>query len=377
MSSLSPNELVLAVQPASRLVRRPLEWLWQCKLAFGKLAMLDGDPDQGKSLVALDLCARLSRGREMPDGGPGPGPVASLILQEEDDAEDTVLPRLKALGADTDRVFVWGWRDLGEGPPQFPAGAGMLGRVLAQTGARLVVIDPVMAFLDQSVAANSEQAVRRALRALSNLARQFGCVVLLVRHLNKEVSLRAMYRGGGSIGLLAACRSAWLIGRDPEAPQRRVLAQVKNNLAVAQPSLAYEVVTGEGDSPAVTWHGPSRWTADELLAAADRRPAAAPQRDRACDFLAEFLKGGPRTVREVWAAAQEQGISEHTLRRARKERSVRSRKVWRGEVQTNYWLLPGQTLEGIVPHGRELDEWDRKIAELEKMYPPASPFEDE
>jgi hypothetical protein len=377
MVSPALNEPVLAVRPASQLTVRPLEWLWQGRLAFGKLAMLDGDPEQGKSLVALDLCARLSRGREMPDGSPGPGPAVSLVLQEEDDAEDTVLPRLKALGADTDRVLLWGSQDFGEGPPQFPAGAGLLERVLAQTGARLVVIDPVMGFLDQSVSANSDQGVRRALRVLSRLARRYGCVILLVRHLNKEISLRAMYRGGGSIGLLAACRSAWLIGHDPEAPRRRVLAQVKNNLAVPQPSLAYEVVTGEGNAPALTWHGPSRWTADELLAAADRRPAPAPQRDRACDFLAEFLKGGPRKVREVWAAAQEQGITEHTLRRARKELSIRSRKVWQGEVQNNYWMLRGQTLEGIVPHAKELDEWDQRIAELEKMYPPASPFEDE
>ncbi len=377
MSSPPPHESVLSVRPASQLAPRPLEWLWQWRLAFGKLAMLDGDPEQGKSLVALDLCARLSTGREMPDGSPGPGLAASLILQEEDGPEDTVLPRLKALGADTDRVFVWGWRDLGEGPPQFPAGAGLLERVLAQTGARLVVIDPMMAFLDQSVAANSEQAVRRALRALSNLARQFGCAILLVRHLNKEISLRAMYRGGGSIGLLAACRSAWLIGRDPEARQRRVLAQVKNNLAVPQPSLAYEVVSGEGGQPALSWAGPSRWTADELLAADQKRPAPAPQRDRACEFLADFLKGGPRTVREVWAAAQEQGLSEHTLRRARKELAIRSRKVWQGEVQNNYWLLRGQTLEGIVPHGEDLDEWDRWVAEQEKKYPPLSSFEDE
>jgi AAA domain len=122
-----------------------------------------------------------------------------------------------------------------------PADLDLLEQAIVRTDARLVVIDPVMAFLDQSVMVNSDQSVRRTLAPLARLARIHRCAVLLVRHLNKQGGFHALYRGGGSIGLLAACRSGWLIGRDPHVPERRILAQVKNNLAGPQPSLAYEL----------------------------------------------------------------------------------------------------------------------------------------
>ncbi len=105
---------------------------------------------------------------------------------------------------------------------------------------------------------------------------------------------------------------------------------------------------------------------------AGRRPGTGQVPDRAGP-----PRRRPRPPREVWAAAQGQGLSEHTLRRARKELAIRSRKVWRGDEQNNYWLLRGQTLAGVVPHGEDLDAWDRCVAEVEKKYPPLSAFEDE
>jgi RecA-family ATPase len=208
MSSPNPLERCAGVQALSELATQPVAWLWPARLALGKLAVLDGDPDQGKSLVALDLCARLSTGRPMPDGSPGPGPAASLILQDEDTADDTLLPRLKSLGAELKRVSVWRGRDGQDEVMRFPRDLGLLEEALIKTGARLVVLDPVMAFLDQGIIANSDQSVRRALSPLARLAAQLGVAVLLVRHLNKFRGQGPLYRCGGSIGLLAACRSA-------------------------------------------------------------------------------------------------------------------------------------------------------------------------
>src|SRR5215831_13080294 len=96
----------MQLQRVNELKPEPLSWLWQQRLGLGKLAMLDGDPGLGKSLVALDLCARLSTGRPMPDGSPGLGPGNALVLNAEDGPEDTTRPRLEALGADLERVFV-------------------------------------------------------------------------------------------------------------------------------------------------------------------------------------------------------------------------------------------------------------------------------
>src|SRR5438105_10443783 len=96
----------MQVQPVSELTEEAIAWCWLNRLAFGKLALLDGDPGLGKSLLALDLCARLSTGRPMPDGSAGPGVCNSLVLNAEDGAADTIRPRLQALGADLERVFV-------------------------------------------------------------------------------------------------------------------------------------------------------------------------------------------------------------------------------------------------------------------------------
>ena len=136
--------------PLSQLVPRSVAWLWPGRLALGKLAILDGDPDLGKSLVTLDLCARLSTGRDFPDGQPSGGPANSVILCDEDNAEDTIRPRIEALGGDPERVFVVRHTDIGSsGPFQIPTHLDALDAALLKMTARLLVIDPIVAFLER------------------------------------------------------------------------------------------------------------------------------------------------------------------------------------------------------------------------------------
>src|SRR5437763_9754017 len=207
----------MQVQRVSELTAEPISWLWRWRLALGKLTLLDGDPGLGKSLIALDLCARLSTGRPMPDGSDGLAPSNVLILESEDGPSDTVLPRLQALGADLDRVFVLRRGEQDE-LPRLPGQSAALEAVVAETKARLLVIDPVVAFLERGVLTNSDQSVRRALLPLAQLAEGHLCAVLLLRHLNKRGG-RALYRGGGSIGFQGACRTAWLLAEAPDPPR--------------------------------------------------------------------------------------------------------------------------------------------------------------
>jgi hypothetical protein len=367
----------MCLQPVSQLEPQVLEWLWPYRLALGKLAIVDGDPGLGKSLLTLDICARLSTGRPLPDGSPGPGVCNSIILNGEDGARDTIRPRLLATGADAERVFVLNRKTTQDRQPlSFPSNLSLLEQALAETRARLVVIDPIMAFLDPGVNIANDQSVRRALFPLMKLASEYRCAVQMVRHLNKSLGFRSVYRGGGSIGISGACRTVLLAARDPYHPQRCVLAEVKKNLAVAQPSLAYTIQRLDDVRATVTWHGPTPWTADQLLAAAARAPAGVRALDRACDFLQEVLQEGPVTSRQLWALAQEQRLTKRTLQRAKRDLAIRSVRVWAEGKRLSYWLLPGQQLPAGVPPEAAPPDLEEYLAPLREEFPPLTPLDD-
>jgi hypothetical protein len=363
----------MPITSANQVVAHPVSWLWPQRLPLGKLVILDGDPDLGKSLLALDLCARLSTGRSFPDGGPGPGPANALVLSAEDTAGDTIVPRLHRLGADLQRVFVWQrQRDDEDWPWRFPADAGRLDDALGQTDARLAVIDPIMAFLDDSVLCASDQSVRRALAPLMHLADKHRCTLLMQRHLNKQGGGRALYRGLGSIAFVATCRFAMLVARDPGVTGQCVLAQVRNSLAGPQPSLAYRITSADDGLPAVEWLGASPVSADELLSGSARGEGG--PRGQAAAFLEQFLAGGPRTAHDIWEAAQKAGLSARTVQRAKPGVGIRCRRVRVDGRFVSYWLLPDQKLPGDPAGGDEVDRW---LAELGRRFPPRTPLDEE
>jgi hypothetical protein len=276
------------------------------------------------------------------------------VLLCDEDTDNVIVTRLTSLGADLPRVYIWP-RLADPGLPRLPTDVARLDEALEQTGARLLIIDPIMAFWDRSVDVNTDANTRRALRPLAELAEKHRCVILLVRHLNKDDGGHALYRGGGSIAFVAACRLAWLVGRDPKMEERCILAQCKNNYAPRQPSLAY---TLPKDGPRVEWQGSTLWTADELAA---RR--AHPSRLRARDFLCNFLENGPRLSSDVWAAAGANRISRNTLKRAKTELKIRYERICSNGRRLDYWLLPGQEVPAELSDTPEADELLRQLGE--------------
>jgi hypothetical protein len=371
MSDLPADACPRYTEACSQLQPEAVDWLWLNRLAFATLAILDGDPGEGKSLLALDLCARLSTGRPMPDGSPGPGPCNTILIQSEDRFATTTLPRLLALGADRDRVFRW------KPPPGtdegflLPSGLDRLKAELDRTQARLVIVDPLVDFLDPHISINSNQSIRRAFAPLRAVAEGYNCVVLMIRHLVKCILARALYRGGGSIGIAGVCRSCWLLGHDPENPDHRILAHLKNTNAPPQPSLVFAIQSTPGQPAVPIWLGESTLTAEGLLA----RSSNSPECDRAVAFLKSFLKDGPRLSSELWAAAKEQAFGEKTLRRAQTRLRIRFQRV-RKPARATYWLLPGQPVPAQVS-----DEPDRfanlhaAIAEQVKKFPTSCPLD--
>jgi hypothetical protein len=315
-------------------------WLWPGRIPLGKLSLIDGDPGLGKSLVTLDLAARLTTGRAMPDSSypDVAGPAGVVLLTAEDGLADTVRPRLDASGADARRVHAF--RMTGEdGLPAIPDDVERVERAVCATGASLVVVDPLMAFLSDGVNANRDQHMRAALVRLAALAERCGAAVVVVRHLNKGNATNVLYRGGGSIGIIGAARSAMLVAPDPddERGARRVLAMTKVNLAAPARSLAYHV-DGSGDAPRIVWEGETPHVARDLLVIAGDEQRSA--RDEATTFLRDVLGSGEVEGRDVMRLARDHSIAPATLRRAATELGIVYRREGFGRDIRSYWRLP-------------------------------------
>jgi putative DNA primase/helicase len=316
-----------------------VEWLWRARIPFGKPTILDGDPGLGKSTLTLEIAARVSRGEPLSGDDDRRAPAGVVILSAEDGLADTIRPRLEAAGADLERIVAIPSVPLigdGEDLPEIPRDLPAVEKTVREIGARLVILDPLMAYLGADVSAHRDQDVRRALAPLARLADQTGAAVLVVRHLNKRSEGNPLYRGGGSIGIIGAARSGLLVAKDPDDEERRILAVTKSNLARMPEALAFRLEE-LGEAVSVRWEGTSPHTARTLLAVpeGDEERGAL---DEAREFLRELLSPGAVATREVAKEARSAGISDKTLRRAKEALGVRAVKDgfqggWR-------WRLP-------------------------------------
>jgi len=317
-----------------------VSWLWPSWLALGKLALVDGDPGLGKSAMTLDLAARVSSGRGFPDGAECE-PAGVVLLSAEDGLADTIRPRLDAAGADTSKILALATVPDENGHDRLlsiPEDLPLIEKGIRRVGARLVVVDPLMAFLSGETNSHRDQDIRRALAPLAGLAERSGAAVLVIRHLNKAASGNPLYRGGGSIGIIGAARMAFVVGKDPQDENRRVLASTKNNLAMPPTSLMFGLEEAESGSVRVNWLGSSEVSAKDLLATPqDQEHADA--RSEAVEFLNEVLVDGPVAASQVKEEAEDAGISERTLARAKKVVGVMSyREGETGERGKGQWL---------------------------------------
>jgi RecA-family ATPase len=319
----------LAVIRAASVKPERVKWLWPGRIPAGKVTMLDGDPGLGKSTITLDLTARLTTASPLPDGHRPAKPMGVFLLSAEDGVADTIVPRLKVAGANLELVTIVDHvaDDAGPRPVELPADLDRIEKYAAALlygdddaeewyTPGLLIVDPVMAYLGGEVNAHRDQDVRRVLHRLKLMAESTGMAVVAVRHLNKMTGSSALYRGGGSIGIIGAARAGLLVGVDPDDEGRRILAVSKSNLAAKPPSLAYRIVGAElYDTARVAWDGTSEHGAEDLLS----RPAerAAPKQDAAEALLQEALAKGARPRAWIEQHAMRKGVSWRTVERAK------------------------------------------------------------
>jgi hypothetical protein len=345
---------------ASRVHPEPVSYVWEGRIPKRSVSLVVGPPGLSKTMMLIELMARLSRGQL--DGDHRGSPQSSVILSAEDSAAHTLVPRLIAAGADLERVVLLTMsRDGFEGDLRLPDDIDHLEDVIVRHGSAFVVVDPLSAHLANSVDGHRDQDVRLALGPLARVADRTGAGVAAVVHLNKAPSTDLFLKVSGSIGITAAARSILVVARDPEDEDgeqgyKRVLVHGKFNLGPYAPSLRFEVEprtihsAGQTISTAgIVWRGIAEGIGPSDVLGTPREPL---KRDQAERLLLELLGNGPRPAAEVYAKAEDAGVSEMTLKRAKKNLGIESfREGEAGEVGGGswYWRLKGVTIKAVTP----------------------------
>jgi hypothetical protein len=334
----------IQLRRASEVTPERVTWVWQDRVPAGKVSIWDGDPGQGKSVVSVNLAAHVSTGRPFPDGATCE--VGNVLLCNVEDGEaDTIIPRLKANDADLNRILMFSTVPDGRGSERLldlPKDIPMLEERMVEHEIRVLIMDPVMTMLGGD--ANKDQDARKALAPLKKVAERTGAAVILIRHLNKSVGLKAIQRGGGNMGLIGVARAGLFFAPHPEEEDLRVVASHKSNLAPPAPSLAYQIVSSDvHGAPRIEWRGSVDHTADSLTSG-PQSPEDRSQLDATKDFLREELGDGSMEAKQVLKDSDEAGVSKSTLYRAKDALRVKSSKDGLGGW---IWELPDKPNRSI------------------------------
>ena len=286
----------------------PVEWLWKPYLPFGKLSVLQGNPGEGKTYFAMHLAAACTNGKLLPNME-RMEPFNVIYQTAEDGLGDTVKPRLIEAGADLDRVLV-----IDDSEVQLTLSDERIEKAIIENNARLVIIDPIQAYLGADVDMNRANEVRPIFMRLGQVAQRTGCAILLIGHLNKAAGMQSLQRGLGSIDIAAAVRSVMFIGKLKHDPTMRILTHEKSSLAPPGVSLAFSL----GDESGFRWVGEYDITADEMLSGIE--PQRETKTQQAKDLICALLAGGKQVLSEdIDKAALERGIPGRTVRDAKRE----------------------------------------------------------
>ena len=286
----------------------PVEWLWKPYLPFGKLSVLQGNPGEGKTYFAMHLAAACTNGKLLPNME-RMEPFNVIYQTAEDGLGDTVKPRLIEAGADLDRVLV-----IDDSEVQLTLSDERIEKAIVENNARLVIIDPIQAYLGADVDMNRANEVRPIFMRLGQVAQRTGCAILLIGHLNKAAGMQSLQRGLGSIDIAAAVRSVLFIGKLKHDPTMRILTHEKSSLAPPGVSLAFSL----GDEGGFRWVGEYDITADEMLSGIE--PQRETKTQQAKDLICTLLAGGKQVLSEdIDKAALERGIPGRTVRDAKRE----------------------------------------------------------
>ena len=292
---------------------KEIKWLWKYFIPFGKVTIIYGEPGKGKSILACDIAAKVSQGKSFTDDTEIES--GNVIYQNaEDGLADTIKPRLLRAGADCDRIIT-----IDETLHSLSMTDDLLEEKIAENEAKLVILDPIQAYLGEANI-NNASAVEANMKKLSQLAEKYGCAIVLIGHLNKSRSNSSYARGLGSLCFRSAARSVLLVGNDPNDEFVRVVMQVKTNLNTPPKPQAFCIEDG-----AIRWLGDMDITEKEILSGKRNECS---KMSAAMELISETLKENKEMEsKDMFLLGKAQGISERTMKSAKKELGLSSKKV--------------------------------------------------
>jgi hypothetical protein len=352
------NHAHLISRCAADIVPKPIDFIWPGRIARGKHTAIAGEPGDGKSQLSVFVAATISRGGEWPCGE-GRAPVGNvIILNAEDGADDTVVPRLIATGAELNRVHIVSavLEQGGRGRRTFnlQADLALLEQKIAEIGdVALVIIDPISSYMGK-VDGHKNTDVRGALEPLSEMAARLNVAILSITHFSKSGSgnsSKALHRFIGSIAFVGAPRAAFAVIEDSENEGRMLFLHAKNNMASKPQGLAYRLVQTLVDGAAgqsilasyIAWDGaPVVMSADEALRAAEEGANRSAKAD-AMEFLQGALAGAPVPAAEINRMAREHCLTPKVIRSAREALGVKIERDGFGPGSKSLWSLPARS----------------------------------
>ena len=313
-------------------------WLWESRIPMGHLTLFLGDGGVGKSHICLSIASSLSAGTALPGERATEVPAATVYFTGEDYLPE-MRRRMDAMGGHPENVYAYG-----EPFALDEDGFSFIENEAVTKKARLVIIDPIVAFLGSDIDFYRANQTRSVLAPLASIAHRTKAAILLVTHVTKGGNSKAAHRALGSADFSNAARSALLAGTDPNNDDRRGLFHCKANLGPISPAIGYTINEGR-----FAWTGQTNLTVSEVLGSEGEESGAVAEAE---DFLRVVLADGPRSPVQVNKEANKAGISERTLRRAR-ERICRTKKSdydrgWVWELRQNARIDSegGQTIHG-------------------------------
>lgn len=301
-----------------------VRWLWYPFIAVGKITLLQGDPGDGKSTMMMNLIAEISKGGTTPDGKEFGIPQRVIYQCSEDGVSDTIKPRLEKCGADCRNVaFINEETYCG-----LTLDDERIRQAIIEFRPRLVVIDPIQAYLGSDSDLQIAGRARRLMHRLGMWASVYDCAIVLIGHLNKKEGTKGLYRSLGSIDVVAAARSVLQVERDTENQDVRIVRQIKNSLAPSDGTISFSITAEKG----------FQWMECETVpnpSVNPEMPGFESKSEKAAYLIKKLLSEGDMRSREIYMRMSDEGISRRTAENTKKELGIRSYR----KMRQWYWSL--------------------------------------